>query len=71
MNIVLWVITCLLALVFSVAGLTKISRAKPKLVESGQPWAEGFSERAIKTIGALEISVPSASSYPRSSTWPQ
>jgi uncharacterized membrane protein YphA (DoxX/SURF4 family) len=55
MNIALWVITALLALVFLGAGTMKIVQPKAKLASSGQAWVEDFSDGAVKGIGVLEI----------------
>jgi uncharacterized membrane protein YphA (DoxX/SURF4 family) len=55
MNTVLWIVTALLALAFAGAGLMKLTQPKPKLVTSGQAWAEDFSDGAVRAIGALEV----------------
>ena len=55
MNTALWIIASILALAFLAGGLMKITQPKPKLVASGQPWAEDFSVGAVKGIGALEV----------------
>jgi uncharacterized membrane protein YphA (DoxX/SURF4 family) len=55
MNTVLWIVTALLALAFAGAGLMKLTQPKPKLVASGQAWAEDFSDGAVRAIGALEV----------------
>jgi uncharacterized membrane protein YphA (DoxX/SURF4 family) len=55
MNVVLWIITAVLALLFLAAGTMKIAQPKAKLAPAGQGWVEGFSDGAVKRIGALEI----------------
>ncbi len=55
MNIVLWIITGLLAAAFAGAGLMKLTQPKEKLTASGMGWTEQFSPAAIKAIGALEV----------------
>ncbi|QCO98309.1 DoxX family protein [Arthrobacter sp. 24S4-2] len=55
MNIVLWIITAVLALLFLAAGTMKIAQPKAKLAAAGQGWVEDFSDGAVKRIGALEI----------------
>ena len=55
MNIALWVVAALLALVFLAAGAMKLTQTKAKLVKSGQRWADDFSDGAVKGIGALEV----------------
>ena len=54
MNIVLWVLQGLLAAAFLMAGLTKVSQPKDKLVKQ-MGWVEDFSDNAVKGIGAVEI----------------
>lgn len=55
MNIALWVIAGILALVFVGAGAAKITTPKAKLAEKGMPYVEDFTANQIKGIGALEI----------------
>ena len=55
MNIILWIITVVLALLFLAAGTMKIAQPKAKLAAAGQGWVEDFSDGAVKSIGALEI----------------
>ena len=55
MNIALWIITAVLALLFLAAGTMKIIQPKAKLAAAGQGWVEDFSDGAVKRIGALEI----------------
>ena len=55
MNVFLWIIAGLLALLFLAAGAMKLTQSKEKLATSGQGWSEGFSNGMITTIGALEI----------------
>ncbi len=55
MNVALWTVAALLTVAFGAAGALKVSQPKPKLVESGQAWAEDFSPSLVKTIGALEV----------------
>jgi uncharacterized membrane protein len=54
MLIALWILNALLALAFLAAGLLKLTRPREALVSSGQAWADDFSGRAVKVIGALE-----------------
>lgn len=54
MNTVLWIVQIVLAAVFALAGIGKLTQPKEKLqVRMG--WAEDFSARTIKLIGALEL----------------
>src|SRR5919106_5617433 len=55
MNITLWIIASVLAFAFLAGGLMKLTQPKPKLVASGQPWTEDFSDSAGKGIGALAV----------------
>jgi uncharacterized membrane protein YphA (DoxX/SURF4 family) len=55
MDIVLWIVTAVLALAFLAAGTMKISQPKAKLAATGQGWVKDFSDAAVKRIGALEI----------------
>jgi hypothetical protein len=54
-NVVLWIVAGVLAAAFLGAGLMKLAQPKQKLVESGMGWAGGFSDGAVKAIGALEV----------------
>lgn len=55
MNITLWIVTALLALVFLAAGAMKLTQSQAKLAASGQGWVEGYSAGAVKGIGAVEV----------------
>ncbi len=55
MNIVLWIVTALLALAFAAAGALKLSQSKEKLAASGMGWTDDYSPTMIKTIGAVEL----------------
>ena len=54
MNVVLWIISGLLAAAFLAAGLTKLTQPAEKL-ETTMPWTKGVSAGSVKTLGALEI----------------
>ncbi len=54
MNIALWVVALVLALVFLAAGLSKLVQSKEKLAPR-MAWVEDFETGPIKTIGALEV----------------
>nr|WP_062341117.1 DoxX family protein [Herbidospora sakaeratensis] len=54
MNIVLWVVTALLALTFLGAGAMKIGRPKEELAKSGLAWTEDFTAAQVKAIGVVE-----------------
>jgi uncharacterized membrane protein YphA (DoxX/SURF4 family) len=55
MNLALWTIVIVLAVIFAASGLTKQFVPKDKLVTSGQGWAQDFSPPAIRFIGIAEI----------------
>lgn len=55
MNIVLWIIAGVLAVLFLAAGMMKLTQPKEKLATSGLAWTEDFSSGMVKTIGALEV----------------
>jgi uncharacterized membrane protein YphA (DoxX/SURF4 family) len=55
MNIFIWILQVLLALMFLMAGFTKILKPKDQLKEKVGDWVEDFSAVSIKSIGVLEI----------------
>ena len=55
MNVVLWIVTSLLALAFLASGSLKLVKSKSQLAESGMDWVEDFGPGVIKVIGALEV----------------
>lgn len=55
MNVVLWIVTIVLAVVFLGAGLMKLTRPKEQLAASGMGFVEDFSAGAVKAIGAVEV----------------
>ena len=54
MNIALWVIAGLLAAVFLLAGITKLTQPKEKLA-TRMTWTKDHSEGRVKTLGTLEV----------------
>jgi uncharacterized membrane protein YphA (DoxX/SURF4 family) len=56
MNIVLWILAGLLAVLFLAAGGMKLAQPKEKVAASpNMAWAHDFSPGALKAIGALEV----------------
>jgi uncharacterized membrane protein YphA (DoxX/SURF4 family) len=55
MNIALWIIAGLLAVVFLASGAMKLTQPKRKLAASGFGWVEDFSAGTVKAIGTLEV----------------
>jgi uncharacterized membrane protein YphA (DoxX/SURF4 family) len=55
-NVALWAVAALLALVFLGAGAAKLAQPKEKLLASpSMGWAEDFPPAMIKAIGILEV----------------
>lgn len=54
MNIALWIVAGVLAAVFLLAGIMKITMPKEKLL-STMAWAETWPEPRLKALGAVEI----------------
>jgi uncharacterized membrane protein YphA (DoxX/SURF4 family) len=58
MNIALWIVQGLLAVVFLMAGFMKVSKSKDELKESGgerMAWVEDLTDQNIRLIGILEL----------------
>ena len=55
MNVTLWIIASLLALVFLAAGLMKLAQPREKLAASGMAWAGDLPPGSVKAIGAVEV----------------
>lgn len=55
MNILLWISQVLLAFMFLMAGLMKLSKPKIELSEKLGDWVDSYSENSIKLIGLLEF----------------
>jgi uncharacterized membrane protein YphA (DoxX/SURF4 family) len=55
MNLTLWIVAIVLAVVFAGSGLMKQFVPKDKLVTSGQGWAQDMSQNNIRLIGLAEI----------------
>lgn len=54
MNIALWIVAVVLAVVFLAAGTMKATKSKEELGDN-MAWAEDFSPGVIKLTGVLEI----------------
>ena len=54
-NVALWILASVLALAFLAGGLQKLTRSRERLAASGLAFVEDFSDRAVRTIGALEV----------------
>jgi len=58
MDIVLWILQGLLALLFLGAGAMKVTQSKDKIKESGNgrmDWVDDFSPIQVRVIGILEV----------------
>ncbi|WP_167104906.1 DoxX family protein [Mycobacterium sp. DL592] len=55
MNLALWIVAGVLAVMFAGAGVFKLVSTPEKLVESGMGWAADFSAPTVKLIGLLEL----------------
>ncbi|MFJ8026850.1 DoxX family protein [Streptomyces sp. NPDC096311] len=55
MNVFLWILASLLAALFLLTGVMKLSRTGEQLAESGMKWAPEFPPALVKAIGALEV----------------
>lgn len=54
MNLVLWIATVLVAFVVAAAGLQKLTTPYEAL-RVKRPWVEGFDQRFVRVLGALEV----------------
>jgi uncharacterized membrane protein YphA (DoxX/SURF4 family) len=54
-NVVLWILTGLLAAAVLAAGVMKVARTKEQLQSSGMGWVEDFSAGTVRLVGVLEI----------------
>lgn len=54
MNVVLWIVQILLALVMAGSGAGKLGQPRAKLAES-MGWVEDFTAQQVKALGAVEV----------------
>ena len=54
MNVLLWICAAVLAAMFLLAGLMKMTRPKEKLITIMQ-WAKTWSQGQLKALGAIEV----------------
>ncbi|EWS80152.1 DoxX family protein [Brachybacterium phenoliresistens] len=54
MEILLWTLAGLLAVVFATSGTTKLVSSRERLIER-TPWVEQFPHPSVRGIGALEV----------------
>jgi uncharacterized membrane protein YphA (DoxX/SURF4 family) len=55
MNLALWIVQAVLALVFLGAGTVKLVQSRDQLITRLGGWVEDYPAGAIKAIGALEV----------------
>lgn len=55
MNVILWIVQVLLALMFLIAGAMKLSKPKKELREKLGDWVDQYSDISIKLIGLAEL----------------
>jgi uncharacterized membrane protein len=54
MNVILWVVQAVLAVMFAISGLMKAIRPKAKLIDK-YPWMLSFSQATVRFIGVMEL----------------
>lgn len=54
MNVALWVVAIVLAVMFGMAGVLKTTQPREKL-EPRLPWVESFSTSVVRLIGVAEL----------------
>jgi len=54
MNVVLWIVQGVLAVMFGLAGVMKTLQPKDKLIDR-LPWAADFSQPTVRFIGIVEL----------------
>ena len=56
MNVVVWIVTGLLAALFLMAGAMKLAKSKVQLLENpSMGWTENFAPAVLKCIGLAEV----------------
>ncbi len=55
MNTVLWIVQILLAGLFLITGLTKLTQPRLKMAAGPMRWAADASDRQFRAIGLLEV----------------
>ena len=55
MNVLVWVVQALLALVFSYSGSQKATRSKPDLITAGQTGVAPFPLRVVRFTAVCEL----------------
>ncbi|SDI59765.1 DoxX family protein [Nonomuraea jiangxiensis] len=54
MNVFLWIVQAILALLFGLSGLVKVLQPKDRLA-GRYPWVEDHSQATVRFIGVMEV----------------
>lgn len=54
MNLALWIVQIILAVLFAAIGVLKVSRPKDRLAPM-MPWVADFSPATVRFVGAVEL----------------
>ena len=55
MQTTLWIVQVLLAVIFTLTGLTKLTQPRAKMAAGPMRWAADVSDAQFRLIGALEV----------------
>lgn len=55
MNLALWIVSSLAAVLFFIAGASKIAQPKEALAQRGMAYVEDFTSTQVKLIGTAEV----------------
>jgi uncharacterized membrane protein YphA (DoxX/SURF4 family) len=55
MDTALWIVQVVLAAIFLVTGMTKLTQPRLKLAAGPMPWAADVSDAQFRAIGAVEV----------------
>jgi len=55
MTITIWIVQCLLGLLFIITGSFKFFQSKEKVIASGGTWASDFKAGTVKLIAGTEL----------------
>ena len=55
MTIAIWIVQCLLGLIFLITGSFKFFQSREKVIASGGTWAEDYAPGIVKAIAGVEL----------------
>ena len=55
MDTAVWIVAALLAALFLVTGLTKLTQPRLKMAEGPMEWAADVTDGQFRTVGVLEL----------------